>query len=196
MVCQERKLQSQLQPDAIGGSLKKIGPLQTTHRATELGATLSCFMTHCRYDFFIAGRWRNAPNIKPVLDTVRAHGQSAYCFIENDYKGEVVELGLHNDPHEFMAKLESLPQEHPLVQKIFQTDMEAQRDSERFLVVLPAGIAAHIEAGVAYGMGKKCYAIGKLEKLETLYCIFDRIFPTAAEFTVWLQEQSVVSEKS
>lgn len=98
-------------------------------------------------------------------------------------------MGLQNDPHAFMAQLEALPQEHPLVQKIFKVDIEAERDSERFLVVLPAGIAAHIEAGVAYGMGKKCYAIGQLEKLETLYCIFDRIFATLEDFEAWLEQE-------
>lgn len=146
-------------------------------------------MTNFKYDYFVAGRWRNAENIKPVLDAVRASGHSAYCFIENDYKGEIVELGMQNDPHDFMARLEALPQDHPFIRKIFDIDMNAQRESERFVVVLPAGIAAHIEAGAAYGMGKKCYAVGQLEKLETLYCIFDRIFSTLEEFHAWLQEQ-------
>ena len=27
----------------------------------------------------------------------------------------------------------------------------------------------------AYGMGKKCYAVGIPEKTETLYCIFEKI---------------------
>lgn len=36
--------------------------------------------------------------------------------------------------------------------------------SKNLLLVLPAGKAAHIEAGIAYGLGKKCYAIGDLSK--------------------------------
>ena len=36
--------------------------------------------------------------------------------------------------------------------------------------------------GVAYVMGKKCYAIGTLEKTETLYHIFDKIFPSLDDF--------------
>ena len=36
--------------------------------------------------------------------------------------------------------------------------------------------AAHIEAGVAYGMGKKCYAIGEYEATDSLYNIFEEIF--------------------
>jgi hypothetical protein len=141
------------------------------------------------YDFFIAGRWRNKDNIKPVLDAVRASGKTAYCFIENEFKGEAVEFGLDRDAESFMQEMESLPQDHSFIRKVFDTDMEAQRASDAFLVVLPAGIAAHMEMGVSYGLGKKCYAIGQFEKTESLYCIFDKVFPDLATFETWLKEQ-------
>src|SRR4051812_7828590 len=122
-----------------------------------------------KYDFFIAGRWRNKDKISPILKAVRDASKTAYCFIENEYTGEKVEFKLGGNPEEFMSKMENLPQDDPFVRKIFDIDIEAERNSENFLLVLPAGIAGHIEAGAAYGMGKKCYAIGKLEKTDTLY---------------------------
>jgi hypothetical protein len=143
-----------------------------------------------KYDFFIAGRWRNKDAIKPVLDLVRANGKSAYCFLENDYKGEIVELKMDGEPEVFMAQLEDLPQNHPFIQKIFAIDMAAERDADTLLLVFPAGIAAHIEAGVAYGLGKRCIAIGTLEKTETLYNIFEHIFPTFAAFQAWLKSDN------
>lgn len=139
------------------------------------------------YDFFIAGRWRNKDNILPVLNAVRESGKTAYCFIENEYSGEKVEFKLDDDPEKFMAQMESLPQGDPLVRKIFEIDINAERDSENFLLVFPAGAAGHIEAGAAYGMGKKCYAIGQPEKVETLYCIFDRLFADVNELKTWLK---------
>lgn len=142
-----------------------------------------------KYDFFIAGRWRNKDNIKHVLDLVRAYGKSAYCFLENDYKGEIIELKMDADPEVFMAELENLPQSHPFIQKIFDIDMKAEREADTFILVFPAGIAAHIEAGIAYGLGKKCIAIGKLDKTETLYNIFDKIFATVKEFEEWLKSE-------
>lgn len=141
-----------------------------------------------KYDFFIAGRWRNKDNIKPILDVVRSEGRSAYCFIENEYTGETVEFKLDGDPETFMKQSEALPQDDPLIRKIFNADITAEKESENFLLVLPAGIAGHIEAGAAYGMGKKCYAIGKLEKTETLYCIFDEIFPDVESLKRWLKD--------
>jgi hypothetical protein len=144
-----------------------------------------------KYDFFVAGRWRNKDKIKQVLDAIRQNGKTAYCFIDNDYRGEIVELRMDDNPEVFMKDLESLPQDHAFIQKIFNIDMAAEREAKAFLLVFPAGIAAHIEAGVAYGLGKKCYAIGELEKTETLYNIFDKIFPDLASFLKWFKENDV-----
>lgn len=139
-----------------------------------------------KYDFFIAGRWRNKDNIKPVLDAVRDSGKTAYCFIENSYENEAIEFKTNEDPDVFMKKSEEMSQDDPLIRKIFDVDITAERDSDNFLLVLPAGIAGHIEAGAAYGMDKKCYAIGQPDKTETLYCIFDKIFPSIEALQKWL----------
>jgi hypothetical protein len=142
-----------------------------------------------KYDFFIAGRWRNKDNIKPILDMVRASGKTAYCFIENAYEGE--KLSFDVDSREgieaTMQASEAMAQDDPMIRKIFANDIKGEADSANFLLVFPAGIAGHIEAGVAYGMGKKCYAVGRPEKTETLYCIFDKIFPDVPALQEWLK---------
>ena len=142
-----------------------------------------------KYNFFIAGRWRNKDNIKPVLDAVRKSGKTAYCFIENAYEGEKLSFNINSqeDIEASMQASEAMPQDDPMIRKIFEADITGERESDNFLLVLPAGIAGHIEAGAAYGMGKKCYAIGQLEKTETLYCIFDKIFPDIEALKEWLR---------
>ncbi|HZH03671.1 MAG TPA: hypothetical protein VEY30_07805, partial [Myxococcaceae bacterium] len=45
-----------------------------------------------RYEFFIAGRWRNKQAILEVRDLIRAADRSYYCFIENDYSDEPVDF--------------------------------------------------------------------------------------------------------
>ena len=50
-----------------------------------------------------------------------------------------------------MEAFESLPLQSQTVQTIFET-------------------------GVAYGLGKKCYAIGEYEATDPLYLIFNKIF--------------------
>jgi hypothetical protein len=142
-----------------------------------------------KYDFFVAGRWRNWKNVKEVLDLVRHAGFTAYCFLENEYKGEKVELGMHENIEARMKSLESLEMTDSLISKIFETDMTAEKESEIFLGVFPFGISVHMEAGVAYGLGKKCYAVGAPEKTETLYNVFDHIFPDTEALKKWLADQ-------
>jgi hypothetical protein len=139
------------------------------------------------YDFFVAGRWRNRDVVKEVFETIRSHGKTAYCFIENLYEGEKVQFSMDGDIETIMQSLESLPMIDPFVRKVFETDITAERQSDNFILVLPAGISGHVEAGAAYGMGKKCYAIGKLEKTETLYLIFDEIFPDVKALEDWFK---------
>ena len=143
-----------------------------------------------KYDFFIAGRWRNRDSIKRVLDTVRDSGFSAYSFIENEYSGESFSVKLDGDVDHFMTRSENVPLDDPLIHKIFEADMEAERSAKNFLLVLPAGLNAHIESGVAYGMGKKCFAVGAFEKTETLYCIFDTVFPDIQTLRAWLASRA------
>jgi hypothetical protein len=140
-----------------------------------------------QYDFFIAGRWRNKDMVSRVLDAVRASGKTAYCFIENEYTGQAVEFKMDENPDTFMKQAEALALDDPLIRTIFETDMAAQRAADMFLLVFPAGSAAHMEAGAAYGMGKKCYAVGRPEKTETLYSVFDTVFPDVTALEAWLR---------
>ena len=86
------------------------------------------------------------------------------------------EAGLDiNDSH-LADTFEALGLENPSVRTIFEHDLEGEKSSDNLLLVLPAGKSAHIEAGIAYGLGKKCYAIGEYDVTDSLYLIFDKIF--------------------
>lgn len=65
--------------------------------------------------------------------------------------------------------------------------MENEKASSNFLLVLPAGKSGHIEAGVAYGLGKKCYAIGEYDATDSLYNIFEEIFKDKDEMEEYLK---------
>ena len=57
--------------------------------------------------------------------------------------------------------------------------------------MLPAGKSAHIEAGIAYGLGKKCYAIGEYDVTDSLYLIFDKIFKDEKELKEFLENEGL-----
>lgn len=73
---------------------------------------------------------------------------------------------------------------------LFNNDLEGEKNSKNLLLVLPAGKAAHIESGIAYGLGKKCYAIGEYENTDTLYNIFETIFSDEIELEEFLKKYS------
>jgi hypothetical protein len=54
----------------------------------------------------------------------------------------------------------------------FQTDMSGLKNANTIIMLLPAGLAAHMETGLAFGLNKNLILIGKVEKPETLYLMF------------------------
>jgi hypothetical protein len=87
-----------------------------------------------------------------------------------------------------MEKFENLDLKSEIVLKVFHEDLEAQKVSKNFLLVLPAGKAGHIESGIAYGMGRKCYAFGEYDATDSLYNIFEIIFKDENELENFLIE--------
>ncbi len=137
------------------------------------------------YDFFIAGRARNRDNILNICNLLDKYKISYYCFLKNE---ENWGYGNSNQtPEERQKEFESLDLKSDIVLNLFKQDMEGEKASKNLLLVLPAGKAAHIEAGIAYGMGKKCYAIGDFDATDTLYNIFDKIFSDETELEQFLK---------
>jgi hypothetical protein len=96
---------------------------------------------------------------------------------------------LSDDPERLMAAFESIPawREDPEVRRIFEQDMQGLKDSEKLVMLLPAGKSCHLEAGVAWGLGKECILIGEQKEAETLYLIFGAVYPTVDAFIAGLR---------
>ncbi|MCX6765445.1 MAG: hypothetical protein NT136_00570 [Candidatus Moranbacteria bacterium] len=60
--------------------------------------------------------------------------------------------------------------------------MKGLEDCEKVIMLLPGGNSAHIEAGIAYGIGKPLILIGEPEKPDTLYLIFKERYKTIEKF--------------
>ena len=136
------------------------------------------------YKFFIAGRTRNKENILKICGIFEELNISHYCFLKNEDSHKEAGLDV-NDKH-LADTFEALALESPSVRTIFEHDLEGEKSSANFLLVLPAGKSAHIEAGIAYGLGKKCYAIGEYDVTDSLYLIFDKIFKDEKELKEFL----------
>ena len=141
-----------------------------------------------KYDFFIAGRARNKENILKICDLFDKYKISYYCFLKNEdnwgYENK------NQTPEEKQKEFESLSLKSDIILNLFHNDLEGEKNSKNLLLVLPAGKAAHIESGIAYGLGKKCYAIGEYDATDTLYNIFDEIFINETELEEFLKKYS------
>lgn len=138
------------------------------------------------YEFFIAGRARNKENILRICDLFDKYKITYYCFLKNE--DDWGYGNVNQTPEERQQEFESLSLKSDIVLKLFKEDLEGEKNSNNLLLVLPAGKAAHIESGIAYGLGKKCYAIGEYEATDTLYNIFEEIFSNEKELEEFLKE--------
>ena len=138
-----------------------------------------------KYEFFIAGRARNKENILKICNLFDKYNISYYCFLKNEKDWG---YGNRNQtPEEKQKEFESLNLKSEIVLKLFENDMNGEKCSRNLLLVLPAGKSGHIEAGIAYGLGKKCYAIGEYDATDSLYNIFEKIFDDENELETFLK---------
>lgn len=138
-----------------------------------------------KYDFFIASRWRNKATVLDFARKIEAKGKTVYNFIEGDGSDyELKDMEEKYEPEEFMKMFESIPdwQNSKAIKEIFKVDIDALKDSETVLLLLPAGKSAHVEAGVSYGMGKRTILIGEQKEAEPLYMIFDEMYGSIDQF--------------
>ena len=139
-----------------------------------------------KYDFFIAGKTRNKDNILRICDIFDKYSISYYCFLKNeDTMNSYGEDGQTEE--EKMQAFESLGLKSDIVLNIFKQDLDNEKACKNLLLVLPAGKSGHIESGIAYGMGKKCYAIGEFDATDSLYNIFETIFENEHQLEEFLK---------
>ena len=131
-------------------------------------------------DYMVIGRFRNAEKVRALITAIRQKGKTCYDFsakpadpknAEAPFEDQMLALESHTD---FLND--------PVHRHHYETDLAGLRNAETIVLLLPAGTSAHIESGIAFGMGKKLIRIGEPEKPETLYYIFDECYKTAEEF--------------
>ena len=131
-------------------------------------------------DYTIISKFRNKNNCDLLVKKLQEKGKTCYnfCNIPADPNNP------NADPEEQMKAFEGVKDffNDKHFQKTFKDDLEGLKNAEKVIMLLPAGNSVHIEAGVAYGLGKPLILIGELEKPETLYLIFNERYKTMDEF--------------
>lgn len=139
-------------------------------------------------DFIVVGRTRNIPKILEVCETLDSMDKTYYCFAKNDESHKKAGFNLHDHPDKLADSYENCELTSDSIRTIFEDDLNGLKSADELIMVLPAGKSSHIEAGIAYGLGKKCYAIGLYEKTDSLYLIFEKIFADVGEMKDYFED--------
>lgn len=130
--------------------------------------------------FFIASPWKNKDRVQALAMDLVKGGHTTYSFVENGAnfstgRSATEELAIFS---EAVEKWES----DPRIKKIFDVEMENLKASDAVVLLEPAGHSSLLEAGIGYGMGKKVFVIGPIEKPEVVYLICEHFYPDVTAF--------------
>lgn len=133
-----------------------------------------------RTDYMVIGRVRNAENMLRLVRGIEEKGFTCYHCLHKPAVAEAEHLSWREQMNILESHLDFW--NDPNHKNHFDTDMDGLRNAETVVMLLPAGMATHMEAGVAYGLGKKLILVGEVEKPETLYLMFDEHYADIESF--------------
>lgn len=131
-------------------------------------------------DYTIVSRFRNKDICNFLSEELQKRGKTCYNFW--DMPADPNNPDAY--PEEQMKVFEGVKDffNNEYFQKIFERDLAALKNAEKVIILLPIGNSSHIEAGIAYGLGKKLILIGEPEKPESHYLIFNERYKTIEDF--------------
>lgn len=130
--------------------------------------------------FFIASPWKNKAEVERLSEALEQLGHSAYSFVES---GSNLLTGqpIQDEMREFTEALMQW-KEDDRIAKIAESEVQAIRDADVVILLLPAGDSSHMEAGIGYGLGKRMVLIGPVAKPEIIYVLFNHVYLDISSF--------------
>lgn len=135
---------------------------------------------------YVASSWRNRE--QPVaVHALRAAGHQVYDF-RHPKPGE---RGFAWSEIDRAWAMWSVPEyvealSHPLAEAGFKNDIDAMEWADTFVLVMPCGRSAHLEAGWAIGRGKPTFILLEADEPELMYKLADGLVMGLAELIVAL----------
>lgn len=131
-------------------------------------------------DYTVISSYRNKEAVESLVDQLRRRGFTCYNFC--DQPADPNQADAH--PEEQMKVLESKQDFHEdeHFKKLFKRDLAGLKNAENVILLQPCGLSAHMEAGIAFGLGKPLIMVGEPIKPETLYLMFEERYPSVSQF--------------
>jgi len=130
--------------------------------------------------YTVISKFRNKEAVENLIKKLSEKGKTCYNFCAKPADPQ----NPNAHPEEQMKVFESVPDyfNNEYYKHIFETDLCGLKNAEKVILLFPAGSSAHVEAGIAYGLGKDVILIGEPEKPESLYLIFKERYKTMDDF--------------
>ena len=135
-------------------------------------------------NIYVASSWRNSWQAH-VVDLVRKGGHDVYDF--KDGRGAFGWDDIDPNWTEWTGAQVRNVLGHGLCTNAFSLDYTAMKWADAFVLLLPCGRSAHLEAGWAIGQGKPTviYTPEAIEP-ELMYRLADAVVVTEGELLQWL----------
>ena len=135
---------------------------------------------------YVASSWRNI--VQPaIVRILRAESHDVYDFRDPEDNGGTgfqwsdINPGWQGwSPEEYRIALE-----HPIAKAGFDRDLSAMKWADAFVLVMPCGRSAHLEAGWAMGEGKPTAIYLSDGEPELMYAMADRLIIGLKELLEW-----------
>src|ERR1700722_20109699 len=124
--------------------------------------------------FFIASPWRNKTIVEGLSEELVKRGYEVYSFLQSG-ANLASGISIAEELKSFSDALHNWEGDEQ-IKKIFDSELEGLKQSDAIVLLEPAGHSSLIEAGIGYGMGKKVFVIGTIEKPEVFYLMSERFY--------------------
>ena len=136
---------------------------------------------------YVASSWRNCGQVE-VVETLRDKGHEVYDFrnptpgSDGFHWSQIDSAWQSWNSQEYRQALN-----HPSALAGFGNDFDAMKWADVFVLVLPCGRSAHLEAGWAIGQGKPtCILLDNESEPELMYKLADCLAIDLHEVLAWV----------
>ncbi len=130
--------------------------------------------------FFIAAPWRNKQIVEGLSEELTKRGYEVYSFLQSG-ANLTTGLSIAEELKTFSDALQNW-RDNQNIKNIFETEMDGLKKSDAVIMIEPTGHSSLLEAGIGYGMGKKVFVVGDIERPEVFYLISEQFYPDINAF--------------
>lgn len=136
--------------------------------------------------FFIASPWKNKAYVEELQQGLASRGYKVYSFLQSG-ANLMTGTSIEEELKMFTTRLKDW-QNDPTIKKIFEAELEGLKQSDAIILLEPAGRSSLLETGAGFGMGKKVFVVGTIEKPEVALLGASGFYPTIDAFLNDLQQ--------